>query len=267
MRLMDYHVHSLHSFDGEQTIDAMCASMLRAGVAECCLTEHYDQGYADPKLNTPPVWDVWLKEIAGARERHPELILRAGVEIGDVPAYRETMRRTVDALPLDFRLLSLHQVDGIDPWDSKRFFAGRDRAEAYRAYARAVADAAEAWEDYDSMAHVGYLGRYAPWPDKALQWRDAPDELDRLLRRLAQTGRCLEVNTSGADVLGGPIPHPSIIRRFLELGGECFTLGSDAHRENRDGDGLRDAQALLLSLGARWQAGFEQRKRKVWKLG
>ncbi|MBR6027488.1 MAG: histidinol-phosphatase HisJ family protein [Clostridia bacterium] len=266
MRLMDYHTHTRHSFDGKQTIPELCEAMLSAGVTECCLTEHYDQGYDDPLINTPPVWENWLADYREAKARYPALALRLGVEIGDVPAYRDAMRQTVDALPLDFRLLSLHLVNGLDPYDSARFFGERSRDAAYRDYARAVAEAALAWEDYDSVAHVGYVGRYAPYPDKPLVWANAPDELDTLLRHLAETGRCLEINTQSLDSLGCLVPHPSIIRRFLELGGECFTIGSDAHTADRDGFGLREAAEQLKALGARWQVGFDQRKRQVWPL-
>ena len=44
----------------------------------------------------------------------------------------------LDPLPLDFRLLSLHLVDGQDCW-YESYYAGRSRAEAYRAYAEAKA--------------------------------------------------------------------------------------------------------------------------------
>ena len=45
----------------------------------------------------------------------------------------------------------------------------------------------------------------------------------------------MEVNTSGIDKCGGPLPTMDIIRRFHELGGRIVTVGSDSHDTTRVG--------------------------------
>ena len=35
-RRMDYHLHTVHSFDGEQSMDELCADMVSKGVQEIC---------------------------------------------------------------------------------------------------------------------------------------------------------------------------------------------------------------------------------------
>ena len=265
-RRMDYHMHTRHSFDGEQSVAELARRMLALGADECCLTEHYDPGHPEPGVDRPIDWDAWFAEIAEARAACPGLILRAGIEIGDHPPRREESKRLLDTLPLDFRLLSLHLVDGVDCYDAEAYYTGRTRAEACRAYAAALADSALAWEDFDSFAHIGYVGRYAPWPDSALRFDDAPEELDALLRRLVGLGKALEVNSSTLDSLGCPMPHPSILRRYIELGGEDFTFGSDSHRAADDYRGIERAKELVRSLGGRWQLSFDRRRPARWPI-
>ena len=50
-RRMDYHLHTVHSFDGRQTIQELCESTLRQGVEEICLTEHIEPGHPDASVD------------------------------------------------------------------------------------------------------------------------------------------------------------------------------------------------------------------------
>ena len=122
-RRMDYHLHTFHSMDGRQTVDELCRTMVERGAEEICLTEHIEPGHPDQSLDIPPVWPVYFDEIARAREKYPALTIRAGVEIGDNPVLRDQIKQNLDALPLDFRLLSLHLVNGVDPYEKDLYFA------------------------------------------------------------------------------------------------------------------------------------------------
>ena len=113
-RRMDYHLHTFHSMDGRQTVDDLCRTMAAQGVEEICLTEHIEPGHPDRSLDIPPVWPVYMEEIRQIREKYPSLTIRAGVEIGDNPVLRDQIKADLDALPLDFRLLSLPLVNGVD---------------------------------------------------------------------------------------------------------------------------------------------------------
>ena len=73
---MDYHLHTLHSFDGRQTVNELCRTMLEKGVEEICLTEHIEPGHPDPTCDVPPLWDVFFQEIREARQCYPQLTIR-----------------------------------------------------------------------------------------------------------------------------------------------------------------------------------------------
>ena len=48
------------------------------------------------------------------------------------------------------------------------------------------------------------------------------------------------------------MPHPSIIRRYRELGGRIITIGSDAHMSRNVGAYINEAVEMIAN------AGFEE---------
>lgn len=266
-RRMDYHLHSVHSMDGQQSMDELCQSMVEKGVQEICLTEHIETGHPWPGADIPPVWELCQQEIRQCREKYPMLTIRLGVEIGDNPACRQQIKAYLDELPLDFRLLSLHLVGGIDP-SFGDYFAGKTRQQAYREYAEAKAESIANWTDYDSVAHVGYVAKYSIYtgPERALIYQDAPDAFDRLLKTIVQQDKCLEINTSGYATTGDTLPHSSIIERYIQLGGENFTFGSDSHQVERNYADIERAKDTVRAMGGKYQASFQQRKRTLYRI-
>lgn len=264
---MDYHLHTFHSADGRQSLEDLCQAMEKQGVEEICLTEHLDLGHPDPSQDIPPIWDVWLQEIRQARQRHPGLMIRAGVEVGDNPARREEIRAMLDSLPLDFRLLSLHVVGEYDCWQPA-YYEGKTRNQAYCAYAHALVDMLTAWDDFDSVAHVGYVAKFAPYTGKErpLIYEDAPEAFDQILRLIIEKEKCLEVNTSGYGATGDVFPHTSILQRYIALGGTCFTFGSDSHDTARDYADIERAKDAVRALGGKYQASFHQRKKILHRI-
>ena len=265
---MDYHLHTLHSMDGRQTMDELCRTMMERGVQEICLTEHIEPGHPEENMDVPPIWDVWLREIQQMREKYPQLIIRAGVEIGDNPLLRKETMALLDTLPLDFRLLSLHLVNGIDPYDIEKYFTGKTRNQAYREYVEAKIESICAWDDYDCVAHIGYVAKYSAYQgdERPLRYEDAPDAFDTLLRRVIDTGKCIEINTSGYGTTGDTLPHSSIIRRYIELGGDTFTFGSDSHDMERNYADIERAKDAIRAMGGKYQAAFEQRKKILYRI-
>lgn len=265
---MDYHLHTFHSMDGRQSVDDLCRTMAAMGVEEICLTEHIEPGHPEEGMDIPPVWPVYMEEIRQARAKYPALTIRAGVEIGDNPPLRDKIKADLDALPLDFRLLSLHLVNGVDPYDREKYFAGKTRNQAYREYAEAKAESILAWTDFDSVAHIGYAAKYSAFtgPEQALVYADAPDVFDAILTHIIRLGKCLEVNTSGFASTGDTFAHSTIIRRYIELGGENFTFGSDSHAVDRNYEGIERAKDMVRALGGKYQASFEKRKMSLWRI-
>lgn len=267
-RKMDYHLHTLHSMDGKQTMDELCQSMLERGVQEICLTEHIEPGHPGAGVDVPPIWDVWLREVAECRVKYPLLTIRTGVEIGDNPVCRDQTKAYLDELPLDFRLLSLHLVNGVDPYDIDKYFASKTRQQAYREYVEAKVESVTDWVDFDSVAHIGYAAKYSAYtgPERALVYQDAPDAFDTLLKYVIENDKCIEVNTSGYATTGDTLAHSSILKRYIQLGGEQFTFGSDSHNVDRNYQDIERAKDMVRAMGGKYQASFCQRKKTLFRI-
>ena len=61
--------------------------------------------------------------------------------------------------------------------------------------------------------------------------KTAPYFLDEILKKVIAMGKGIELNTAGWKYgLAFCHPHPEILCRYKELGGEIITVGSDAHK-------------------------------------
>ena len=88
-----------------------------------------------------------------------------------------------------------------------------------------------------------------------------PDQLMPILRRLAERGKALEINTSG--IRQSPkeaLPSVQILKMFKEAGGRYLTVGSDAHLAKDVGADFDTARQMALEAGFRHIALYEQRK-------
>lgn len=267
-RRMDYHLHTIHSMDGRQSMDELCQTMIEREVQEICLTEHIEPGHPGEGADIPPVWDVWFRKIQNARIKYPQLIIGAGIEIGDNPKCRKEIIDLLDSLPLDFRLLSLHLVNGVDCYDGKSYFEGKTRAQSYREYAEAKVESITSWTDFDSVAHIGYVSKFSIYQgeERPLRYEDAPDAFDTMLKYVIEHDKCIEINTSGYGVTGDTLPHSSIIKRYIELGGDTFTFGSDSHDIERDYADIERAKDAVKAMGGKYQAAFRQRKKICYRI-
>ena len=102
--------------------------------------------------------------------------------------------------------------------------------------------------------------------ERALVYEDAPDAFDAIFRHVIALGKCIEVNTSGYAMTGDTFAHSSLIRRYIELGGENFTFGSDSHDTARDYADVERAKEMVRALGGKYQVSFEGRKAIYWKI-
>ena len=84
--------------------------------------------------------------------------------------------------------------------------------------------------------------------------------MDEILKRTAETGKALEINTAGLrQPIGKLSPEFATVKRFHELGGEYITYGSDAHYAEDVGKGMEEAYDAMLAAGFTELTIFQQR--------
>ena len=115
--------------------------------------------------------------------------------------------------------------------------------------------------DFDVLGHIDYVVRYGKETAEHYSYRKYADEIDAILKKVLDMGKGIELNTGGYKYgLGFCNPHPDIIRRYRELGGEIITVGADAHCPEHIAYDFAKAKAVLEECGFRYYTVFEERK-------
>ena len=85
--------------------------------------------------------------------------------------------------------------------------------------------------------------------------------MDEILKTLVEQGKGLELNTAGLKY-GLPFahPHPDILKRYRELGGEIITIGADGHKPEHIAYDFEKVNAILRECGFTYYAEFRKRK-------
>ena len=70
---------------------------------------------------------------------------------------------------------------------------------------------------------------------------------------IIENGKGIEVNTAGLKYgMSDPNPHHEIIKRYIELGGEIITIGSDGHCPKHMAYDFYKLPDFLSNLGIRY---------------
>ncbi len=267
MNYFDYHLHSEGSFDCEVPLLLQAEAANRAGISEICVTDHVD---LDPftKENYP------ASDFTVLKKKHEEILplspipIRFGVELG---VYKENIAEYEAFLKnreFDFVICSQHYVIDCDPYFSDRYYSGLTQKEAYDKYLLELYRSISAFQDYNVVGHIGYVTKYYPGPEeKKLQYQNHADLIDAILKKVIESGKGIEINTGGIDATGETLPTKEIAARYLELGGEIITTGSDSHKTENTGKYIADAVEMLKSIGFRYVCSFSERKPIFHRIG
>lgn len=263
--LVDLHIHSSCSADGESGISDYARRAAVLGFREIGFCEHVD---LDPRDQDYGFLNVlrYDQEIASARSLEPLVALRQGVELSYQARREGEIRAWLATQAWDFVVTSVHLVDYADGWaiisepsTTGTYFATHSQRQAYAPYFEELLRAAQSGLG-DVLGHFDLVKRfgvrqYGPFEPETFQ-----EEIRTVLRAAIDSGMGLELNTSGLrQSPGEPYPGLTILQWYHELGGEILTLGSDTHHANSLGEGLAQAQALAQAAGFRAIAAFEQR--------
>ena len=251
--LFDSHLHTEFSADSEMKAEDALARAEELGIG-LVFTEHIDFSYQG-KLSfifSPEEYWKTYEPLRGGR-------LSLGVELGMVPGELEMAKAFLARAPFDEVIGSIHLIDGGDIYE-KSTYEGKTQQEVYLRYFTLMRDMVRQNPYIDTLAHIDYIARYAPYEDPGVSYADWQDAIDEVLRAVVETDTALEINTRRfGDRLAMKELAP-IYRRFAELGGRDVTIGSDAHRAETVGAHLRLAAQMAEAYGLKIVT-FRERKR------
>lgn len=265
----DYHVHTEYSDDSVYPMEQVVKDAIARELNELCFTDHVDYGikidrdlgleiqYRD---NGEPYANVdYPKYFAAIRDLQArygdQITLRAGLEFGvqvhTIPQFRALFQR----YPLDFVILSVHQVEDKEFW-TQEFQQGRTQQEYNERYYQELLDLTRTYQDYSVLGHLDLIVRYDE--QGVYPFEKVKPLVAEILRTAIQNGKGMELNTSFHRYgLKDTTPSRAIWELYRDLGGEIITIGSDSHKPEHLGAYIREGQEYLKSLGFQRFCTFE----------
>ena len=241
--MFDYHMHSTVSFDGHDSGLAMAQAAAARGLTEICFTDHIDY---TPEMDM--VFDTAVYNAEYDDLQVPGLLVRRGMEFGLTPDNPDQLKQDLQRRPFDFVLGSVHLVDGVDIYLDP-YWQGKTYDEAVRLHLQTTLECVRVHEDYDVLGHLTYIAKCGANPRKELlRYCDHKPIIDEILMELVKHEKGMELNTSGIDRCGGPLPTLDYFQRFYELGGRIVTVGSDSHDVARAGQYTHEMVAELKKI-------------------
>lgn len=265
----DYHVHSEYSDDSTYPLEQVIRDAIGMGMDEICITDHVDYGIkkdwdAGEEIayrGSQPLANVdyprYMAALRDMQSRYGDRIrIRVGLEFGiqthTIPQFRALLTR----YPLDFVILSIHQVENQEFW-TQEFQRGRTQREYNERYYEELLTVVQQYQGYSVLGHLDLITRYDE--QGVYPFERVRPLVEAILRRVIADGKGIEVNTSSHRYgLTDTTPSVAILQLYRELGGTILTIGSDSHAPAHLGTHIEEARALLRELGFRQFCTFEQ---------
>ncbi len=260
--MFDSHVHSSFSGDSEMPAEAACEKALNLGLSGIAFTDHLDIDYPDYDDKFLIDFNKYSAYMDNLKARYSSgLKVLKGIEAGIQPHVTEETDLVVRKHGFDFVIASVHIIEGKDPYYGEYFLDKASKHHAFTRYLEEILLSVNKYNNFDVIGHIGYIRRYCNYEDKTLRYNDYSDIIDSIIKTALSNGKGIEVNTSGyRGGLESPIPDYDIISRYKELGGEIITVGSDAHSPEQIAYGFSRVKDMLLKIGFKYIAHFENRK-------
>lgn len=254
--LVDYHMHTEFSGDSTYPMEKMIQKAISLGINEICFTEHVDYGLQPFQIVK---YEAYRKEFERCQEIYKDQItLRWGAEFG---AQRQTLahyKRDIVEQPLDFILLSCHQIDNKEFWNQD-FQKGKTQKEINEEYYQEILSVMKAYKGYDCLGHLDAIRRDDPFGEYLFE--ETKELVKEILLLAIADGKGIEVNTSyDRYKLKDITPSRDILKLYHELGGTILTIGSDSHKEEHMGYQLEYMQKELKKIGFTSFCTYEKRQ-------
>ena len=267
----DMHMHTWFSTDSEACPRDMADEAVRKGLKTICFTDHFDKD--DLEWGEEGIFDVdaYFVEMQKLQEEYAgKLNIRIGIELGLRTYLKDYYEELTKKYPFDFVIGSIHNVpykkdaEGnilyTDP-AAEKLFTDRTDKEAYRLMMETTLENVRTSDCFQTLGHLDYVVRYGKSREKEYSYTDYADIIDEILKLLIEKEKGLEVNSAGLKY-GLPFahPHPDVLKRYRELGGEIITIGADAHKPEHIAYDFAKAEEILKSCGFKYYTEFFEQK-------
>lgn len=258
--MYDFHIHSDFSNDAEFSMEVIAEAAVQQGLEEICFTDHVDYDYADPSIEFDIDHVRYVAEIQRLQRKYKgQLRIRHGLELGLQPHVLDQCSQLVKREQPDFVIGSLHTCCRQDLYRGD-YYLQRTPEQSWEHYLDEAIAIAKSYRDYCVLGHLDILRRYNT-ATAQLPIDPYKEQFMELFRILVDTGKGIEVNTSGLrGHLESPLPSYDILKWYHEAGGQIVTLGSDSHGPDYLASHFEEVKEQLKSIGFRFTCSFVDMK-------
>lgn len=257
MKFYDTHMHSHLSFDCVETPQ----SYLDEETENITFTEHLDlENTANEGQDDIPDFQQhlnWQKQFKEAEQVN----LLLGVEIGYVPTHQKRLEKILEPYPFDLKLLSVHQNSQYDYMDQT---TGDAPEMMINKYLDQLLEALEQMKGCQIMTHFDYGFRIHPITADRLQPYE--NKLMRIFEKCANLGLAFELNSKSLWKYNKLDLYKWAIPRFQSVGGNLFSLGSDAHKADEHFMNFLDSIEILEKFGVTEVAQYQHQELYLYPL-
>jgi histidinol-phosphatase (PHP family) len=273
--MIDYHIHTNHSIDAQGSISDYLEQAAISGLKEICITNHceLDELRKDNLIRfngvIEPITRAGLVrlqgEIISLKEQYKNkgLNLRFGIEVGYFDGVENRLKGIIKDLKLDYVLAGIHCLDHICIDSSKEcnsYFESNSSERLLEEYFSKMELLIRS-KMFDTVAHFDVYKKYGlSFYGEAIREFNK-DRVYHLFELMAEYEVGLEINTAGLRRYGEFYPSKDFMGLAKEAGIEVITIGSDCHKPEDVGKGIREALDYASSYGFSKVYCFEKRVR------
>ncbi len=259
----DCHVHSDCSPRGVDSVMKLCEQAVHRGlygiaITDCCDCDRFEEMHFAERLRESIFCVYKARAVFG-----DSLIISDGIEVGQPLDSVEKANKILNGHPFDIVLASV-----------KKYPNGRKASEInyselseseiiklLETYYGLLYDTV-IWGNFDVLSQLTFPMRYLNsenMPYFSIRFCD--DIIEAILKKLAENGKALEVNTAALrSKLNMILPPIRYLRMFKEVGGELITIGSGAHNTDSLGADIYEGISLIYEAGFENYCYFDKRK-------
>ncbi|NLX03488.1 MAG: histidinol-phosphatase HisJ family protein, partial [Syntrophomonadaceae bacterium] len=173
------------------------------------------------------------------------------------------IQQIIHSYDFDYIIGSVHFIDGwgFDHPDFRHLFEGKDIDQVYGRYFELVQMAVKSGL-FDIIGHLDLIKIWGHRPRR----NNVMFYVEPLLNSIKAAGVLIEINSAGLRKPVGEIYPQKEIIDFMASKQIAVTLGSDAHHPWQVGEGLQEAQVVLINAGFTHLASLQQRQVKMQPL-
>jgi histidinol-phosphatase (PHP family) len=255
--MIDYHVHTPFCNHAVGSMAQYVQHAMDAGLAQICFLDHLTVSDHEKGLSMAPDEVPFYFQAAKllARQYRDRIDVRVGLEIDFNPDRLDILKKVVSSFDFDVIACSIHFIDGQNIVSRKSEWArGQgDAARLCRQYLDILQEILlHDW--FDVIGHLDVMKKFAnALPDPYIY------RMENMVQSIRESGKTVEVNTSGLDHAAGEIyPAPNLLRLLFQAG-VPITIGSDAHKPGEVARNFERATGEILSAGYRTLTAFDRR--------